>query len=30
MKNFTYYRPATLPMALPLLSDKWVVLAERA
>jgi xanthine dehydrogenase YagS FAD-binding subunit len=23
MKNFTYYRPATLPMALPLLSDKW-------
>ena len=23
MKNFTYYRPATLQMALPLLSDKW-------
>jgi xanthine dehydrogenase YagS FAD-binding subunit len=23
MKNFTYYRPATLPMALPLLADKW-------
>jgi xanthine dehydrogenase YagS FAD-binding subunit len=23
MKNFTYHRPATLPMALPLLADKW-------
>jgi xanthine dehydrogenase YagS FAD-binding subunit len=23
MKNFTYHRPATLQMALPLLSDKW-------
>jgi xanthine dehydrogenase YagS FAD-binding subunit len=23
MKNFTYHRPATLAMALPLLSDKW-------
>jgi xanthine dehydrogenase YagS FAD-binding subunit len=23
MKNFTYHRPATLSLALPLLSDKW-------
>jgi xanthine dehydrogenase YagS FAD-binding subunit len=23
MKNFTYHRPATLALALPLLSDKW-------
>ena len=23
MKNFVYHRPATLAMALPLLSDKW-------